>query len=273
MFCSKRANWKTYFFFLSWNANTNTLQQRKRRKQNKIIETKKNKMVVDVDRVKNRRWNVGSMWQDRDCIFEEECWVCFASRDTKSSCTGYVKLGKPATNENKKKEQNYLYRKKTIRKKMIHNATHTHTLRWNAGWKSKDTTQPKTKKAAEYGRRYAESFYYLSICLVEKCTTQKHARKAKRNYVSSVILLPIMIRSINQQHQIWKKKIANEKHSEIQHGTRPESEREGAFFVGRAKQTTGFFSPFFFTTCRARGHLLDVFLLLINNGKTPIIIL
>lgn len=49
MFCSKRAN-GNIFFFLSWNANTNKLQQEKKKVNKKFNKFKKK--VVDVNRLR-----------------------------------------------------------------------------------------------------------------------------------------------------------------------------------------------------------------------------
>lgn len=71
-----------------------------------------------------KRWQYK---QDRDCILEINAGSALQDRTRKAVAQRLCKIRNTSYERKQKKEQNYLYRKKTIRKKMIHYATHTHT--------------------------------------------------------------------------------------------------------------------------------------------------
>lgn len=66
---------------------------------------------------------------------------------------------------------------------------HIHTLRYDEGWKSSDTTQPNEKQ------QITDMLTVLLFLIyhVKKCTTQ--TRESNSRKIVSVILLPIIIRS------------------------------------------------------------------------------
>lgn len=131
--------------------------------------------------------------------------------------------------------------------------------------------RPSQNESSRVRRDMLKVFIIYKFVLWKSVRHKKKRAKAKRKIVSNVILLPIIIRSISSIKIL--KYHANQKHSDQNRGSKRnhiESERwwrvKHFFRQGEANYRF-FFSPFFFTTCRARGHLLDVFLLLINNGK------
>lgn len=112
----------------------------------------------------------------------KRCWICFASKDTKSSCAGYVKLGIPATNETKKK-QNYLYRKKPYAKKTriimqhIHIHTHTHSDMMRDG---RRVIRPSQTKAAECADKMLTVFIiYINLSCGKKVFDTNARAEAK----------------------------------------------------------------------------------------------
>lgn len=115
----------TYFFFLSWNANTNTLQQEKKKtKQKSLIIIKNGGRRRSV---KNRRWKWKQYEQDRICSLSMDAGSALPEKKgSEKQLRRLCKIRNTSYERKlKKKTQNYLYRKKkSYEKKKNHNATH-----------------------------------------------------------------------------------------------------------------------------------------------------
>lgn len=137
---------------------------------------------------------------------------------------------------------------------------------------SSDTTQPKRKQQQSTGDMLTGFIIYQFVLWNKKKSVRhKNARETETEKFVSVILLPIIRSSQKHQHQRSNIKFSIAKHSRIGYQKRNQNQATrgwqtwSIFSAGRSKLPVFFLSILFYYL--SRGHLLDVFLLLINNGK------
>lgn len=144
----------------------------------------------------------------------------------------------------KEKNKTISYRKQYARK--IHYATYTHIhIHPQIGRRERDDTTPGRQQPSTERERDMLKFVHFNLSCVESKNVCETRTGAKAELVSVILTNHShqtavnfsISRSIRIGFKIRK------------HGTRKADVKH---FFGRAKQTTGFFfSPFFFTTCRA----------------------